>query len=123
VEDVARAHRLALHLSSYLSLHTIARQAERRASALGVANEIAANLTSVTDTENLFPKILDEMRRVVNYDAANLFIFDPEAQRLRIVANRGEPPERQRLREDTAWGRAAGRTFRTLKLDLDWLLN
>lgn len=112
-DAVARAQRLAVHLGSFLALHIISQQAERRASELAVVNEIAANLTSVTDTEQLFPKILDEMRRVVHYDAANLFLFDPEACRLRIVANRGEPPERQRLREDTAWGRAAGRAFRT----------
>ena len=53
--------------------------------------EISRKINTTTELDEVLNFILDAAREVIQYDAAGIFLFDPENQMVRYVAGRGYP--------------------------------
>jgi len=92
--DYPRALLAAQLISSVLSQHQAARDAERRASLAESAMRAMVKTIHSLDPDRLIPEIVDGFRRIAPCCFAALWLIDPEEGRLRLAAGHGLSPER-----------------------------
>lgn len=88
---------LSLSQQVALSLENVqlVRSSQERAGQLQALNDVAAAMTASLRSEELIASLLDQLRPVLAYDTAILFLRDGE--RLQVVAARGFTDNEQRL--------------------------
>ncbi len=70
------------------------RQEQRRTDQLRMINEAGRQISSVLSLDDLLPHIASRLREIFGYYSVNVFLIDPDTERLVLEAGAGGYPER-----------------------------